>query len=190
MDPTLRGRIPHIPSRRPQSRFRLNRRTLFIVGGIMLTGMIGVILLANSGDKSVTLQRHLVARLATLETMSADGNKNIVDEDLKALNARLKVQLTSDQTSISSLVTYGKNDKAIDAAEADTFSFETLENARLNNHYDSTYRRIISQKLDSTTALIKELYNVTRSEKLKQALDSSYASLNVLENQFTPTNAN
>lgn len=188
MDPTYQGRVPQVPySNRSRSRFRLTTRMLLISGAILVSVIVGFVMLANSGDKTGPLQQRLNARLGTLEKMAAEGKKNISSTELKEFNGRLSIQLTSDITSINKVASEKRVDKAITAAEADTASFEILEDARLNSRFDDTYRRIVSQKLDSTTALMKELYDKTRSQSLKAALGASYRSLKQLETQLTPT---
>lgn len=188
MDPSYQGRVPQVPSKQRIRRgLRLTPRALLLIGGALAAIIIGAVLLANSGDKSGPLQLRLSARLATLEKMSSDGRKNLSSGDLKELNGRLAIQLASDQKTIGDAMTARKPNKDITAAEADTASFDTLEDARLNSRYDTTYRRIVSQKLDSTTALMRELYDSTRSKALKAALNDSYRSLKELENQLTPS---
>jgi len=188
MDPSYQGRTPQAPYSSNRRRgLRLTPRALMLIVGALVAVIIGVVLLANSGDKTIPLQLRLSARLTTLEKMSTDGKKNLVSGDLKELNGRLAIQLISDQKAIGGAMNAGKSDPLITTAEADTSSFESLETARLNSNYDATYRRIVSQKLDSTTALMRELYDATRSQSLKEALNNSYRSLKEIEKQLAPT---
>lgn len=187
MDPTFQGRTPQVPYSQPRSLFRLSRRAFILIFALIAALIIGGILLANSGDKSAPLQQRLAARLATLQKLVTEGNNNINGADLKELNARLSIQVMSDNASITrAMKKLGFKDIAADikANEADTASFTKLKDAALNNQFDSTYQTLITQKLDSTNALIKELYNTTRSTALKTALNSAYANLKLLEKQF------
>lgn len=190
MDPSYQGRVPQVPYNNSYGRRRgprLSPRALLLIGIGLAAVIIAIVLLANSGDKTIPLQQRLSARMSTLEKMSSDGKKNLVSGDLKEFNGRLSIQLISDQKTLGELMTLGKVDKALTTSEADAASFKSLDDARLNSNYDTTYRRIVSQKLDSTTVLMRELYDTTRSQKLKEALGGSYRSLKELEKQLTPT---
>ena len=189
MDPSYRGRVPQVPysTRQNGGRFRLSPKTLMIGLVLIVLLIIGGVLLSQSGDKSAPLQQHLTARLATLQKMTEEGEKNIVSGDLREFNARLRIQLSSDIKSITEVATPGKTDKTIAANEADAASFASLKDAQLNSRFDDTYRKLIAQKLDSTTALMKELYGKTPSRKLKTAIDHAYRNFKQLEKQVTPT---
>ena len=191
MDPSYRGRVPQVPysARQSGGRFRLQPRTLVIALVLVVIVIIGFVLLSQSGDKTGPLQQHLTARLATLQKMTDEGDKNIKGSDLREFNARLRIQLSSDIKSISDVVTQAKADKAITANEADTASFESLKTAQLNSRFDDTYRTLITAKLDSTNALMKELYGKTPSKKLKDALSSAYGNFDKLQTQVTPSTA-
>lgn len=192
MDPSYHGRVPKVPysSRQNGGRFRLSQKTLIV--GLVLVALviIGVILMSQSGDKSGPLQQHLIARLATLQKMAEEGERNIVSSDLREYNARLRVQLSSDIKSINDTATPGKTDKTITANEADEASFASLKDAQLNSRFDDAYRKLIYQKLDSTRSLMKELYGKTPSRKLKAALDSAYQNFDKLQTEVSPVTTN
>ncbi|TAH35672.1 hypothetical protein EYC59_01795 [Candidatus Saccharibacteria bacterium] len=187
MDPSYRGRVPQVPysSRQSGGRFRLQPRTLVIALVLIVVVIIGFVLLSQSGDKSGPLQQHLSARLATLQKMTDEGEKNLKSSDLRELNARLRIQLSSDTKSLGDSFTETKPDKTITANEADTASFNSLKEAQLNSRFDDSYRTLIAHKLDSTTLLMKELYGKTQSKKLKDALNNAYKNFKQLEDQLT-----
>jgi predicted outer membrane protein len=74
-------------------------------------------------------------------------------------------------------------------AEADTATFDSLKNAALNNNFDSAYRKTISQKLESTNALIRELYDKTSDKDLKSILNDAYTHFKLLQNQLAATSS-
>lgn len=192
MDPSYQGRVPQVPysSRQGGGRFRLNPRMLMIGGILLVLVIVGFVLMSQSGDKSGALQQHLSARLATLQKMTDEGEKNLKSADLREFNARLRIQLTSDTKSISDNLIIAKTDKTISANEADTASFDALKDAQLNSRFDDTYRKLIAQKLDSTMALMKELHGKTPSAKLKSALSSAYGNFDKLQSEVSPTTTN
>ena len=170
---------------RQRGRFRMSPRGL-IIGGLLLAGIItAAILLSSTGDKSGSLQLRLAARLATLEKMTAEGDQYIKDGSLREFNGRLRIQLASEQKSLSAAYTAKKSDPRITANEADKASFDTLKDAQLNSRFDTSYRKLIAQKLDSTTLLMKELHSNTLSRSLKDALSTAYDNFKQLEAQLT-----
>ena len=189
MDPSYRGRVPQVPysARQSGGRFRLQPRTLIIALVLIVVVIIGFVLLSQSGDKSGPLQQRLTARLATLQKMTDEGEKTLKSSDLRELNARLRLQLSSDTKALGDRFTEPNPDKTITANEADTASFNSLKEAQLNSRFDDTYRKLIAQKLDSTTLLMKELHGKTQSKKLKDALNDAYRNLTLLQDQVTPT---
>ncbi len=192
MDPSYRGRIPQVPysTRQSSGRFRLSPKTLLMGLVLLVLIIVGFVLLSQSGDKSGPLQQHLIARLTTLQKITDEGEKNIVSGDLREFNARLRIQLSSDIKGITDVATPGKTDKAITANEADTASFETLKDAQLNSRFDDAYRKLIAQKLDSTAALMKEVYGKTPSRKLKTAINDAYVNFNKLQTEVSPVSTN
>lgn len=186
MDPSFRGRTPNVPySNRTQGRFHISPRML-LVGGLLLAGVIAAtILLSSSGDKSGSLQLRLAARLATLEKMTVQGDQYIKEGSLREFNGRLRIQIASDQKGLSAAYTAKKSDPGITANEADKASFDALKDAQLNSRFDAAYRKLIAQKLDSTTLLIKELHSKTLSKSLKDALNAAYNNFKQLETQLT-----
>lgn len=192
MDPSYQGRVPKVPysTRQGGGRFRPTPKVLLIALVLVVLVIIGFVLMSQSGDKSGPLQQHLSARLATLQKITNEGEKNLKNGDLREFNARLRIQLTSDTKSISDNSIAGKTDKAIVANEADTASFDALKEAQLNSRFDETYRKLIAQKLDSTMALMKELHGKTPSAKLKSALSSAYGNFDKLQSEVSPAATN
>jgi hypothetical protein len=163
---------------------------LFIIGGVVVI-ILAIYMTIASQDQSVPLQARLSARLTTLGTMVAVGEKNAKNPDLRQMNSTIATQVLSDTTSIAAELKkagLSRPDKTVTTAEADTASFTTLTDAALNNNFDSTYKKMIAQKLDSTNALIKELYDKTTTHKsLKPVLNEAYGHFKLLQSQLAAT---
>lgn len=160
----------------------MTKRTLLLIIGGLVAVIGGGFMLFASGDNSGQLQQRLSARQDTTLKLIADGQKNISGDDLAKVNSELSIILHGDDTALSAaLKTAGlkKVDKAIKAAEADTESFEALTTARLNAQYDITYQNILTQKLESLQALLKELHDKTRSKSLKAAVATEYKHVGI-----------
>lgn len=180
MDPSLLGRpIPAPTAQKPTRTFPA--KLVLIVLALIALVVGGLMLIVASSDNSGQLMQRLSARHATTLKLVADGQKNLTDDNLQKINSELNIILLSDsarvQTELASAGIAKKLDKEIVAAEADSTTFDKLASAKLNAQYDSTYRTILIQKLESLTVLLRELHDKTKSKSLKTALSSEYQHL-------------
>lgn len=176
MDPSLLGRPIPAPTAQ-RSTGLITKQTLFVVIGLLVAIVIGGLLLLGSGDNSGQLQQRLSARQTTTQALIADGQKNLTSGDLKKINSELQIILASDTNQLQAALTVAglkKIDKTVVAAEADTATFQKLTTAKLNGQYDTAYKNVLTQKLESLNALIKELHAATKSTGLKTALNNEY----------------
>ena len=181
MDPTYLGQpIPTPTAQKPASAFPARLVLIILVVIAVIVG--GFMLLAASSDNSGQLMQRLSARQNTTLKLVADGQKNLSDDNLQKINSELNLVLLSDNTLVQSELTGAgiakKMDKDIVASEADSATFDKLATAKLNAQYDTTYRVTLTQKLESLSALLRELHDKTKSKSLKTALASEYKHLN------------
>lgn len=181
MDPSLLGKpIPAPTAQKPASAFPARLVLIILLIVAVLIG--GFMLLAAGSGNSGQLMQRLSARQATTLKLVADGQKNLSDDNLQKINSELNLILLSDgavvQAELSKAGLAKKMDKTIVAAESDSTTFDKLASAKLNAQYDSTYRATLVQKLESLTALLRELHDKTKSKSLKSALSSEYRHLN------------
>jgi len=159
----------------------MTKKTLFMILAAVVVIAVAIVLVVSSQDNSGQLQQRLSARQATTLKIIADGQKNIGDDDLGKLNSELNIILSSDNNELqAALKTAGmkKVDKKITAAEADLDTFKKLATAKLNAQYDTAYRSVLTQKLESLRALMRELHDATNSRSLKAALSLEYKHVN------------
>jgi len=191
MDPTYHGFGAPVPTKN-YSRGGISKKFLLLIIGAVVLVIAGIIMVLSSQDNTGALQSRLSARLTTLQKIVAEGTKNAKDPDLRELNSSIGIQVLSDATSIGTeLAKAGmkKPDKSFVTAEADTASFTALRDASLNNRFDDAYRKLIAQKLDSTNALVKELYDKTSRKGLKAVLNTTYGHFNQLQTQLAETSS-
>lgn len=153
------------------------KQTWLIIIGLIVAVIAGGSLLALSGDKSLKLLPRLSARQTTTLKIVADGQKNIVDRDLRKLNSELNITLTSDNAAIQSqLKGAGLSEirPEIKAIEADTETFKALENAKINGRYDTAYKTAAIKKLTSLRDLLREVHEKTKNKALRQTLATEY----------------
>ena len=178
MDPSYLGRPVQAPT--TQRRGLISGRTLTVLVLLVLAIAVGLVLLIASGDRSGPLQARVSARQTTTLRLVADGKKNLSSDQLTKLNAELQVVLISDNVTLQSALAGAglkKVDKKVTAAETDSLTFMKLQTAKVNGQYDSTYRGVLLQKLDSLRGLLKELYSETKNKQLKAAVNAEYKHL-------------
>jgi hypothetical protein len=179
MDPSLLGRpIPTPTAQKPTG--LVTKRTFMIILLVIAALVGGSLLLIGGSDNSGTLLQRASARQATTQRLVADGQKNITNDDLSKLNSELSILLAGSTPALQAEVSNAgikSLDKAIVAAEADAATFEKLATAKLNGQYDSTYRGVLAQKLESLLALLEELNGKTNSKSLKTTLATDYEQL-------------
>lgn len=190
MDPTYRGFGAPVPTARRGGGLAGRMTLIIIIIVVAIVGGIALTILNQDGSKP--LQPKLIARLDTLQKMVDEGTKNIKDGDLRKINSDISIQVISDATAIDAKLKAAGQDNpgdADEAAEADTATFDSLKNAALDNRFDSTYKKTIAQKLESTNALIRELYEKTSNKDLKPALNDAYTHFKLLQNQLAATSS-
>jgi len=189
MDPTYQGFGAPVPTKNPTRPGISGGKLIMLIAGGLVVILLGVFLLINSGDKTGALQQRLSARLSTMQRIIAEGKKNVHDPELSEINSVISLQVLSDTTTLNTAMKSPKPDDTVVASEADTASFDELKTAALNSRFDAAYRKIIAAKLESTNALIREIYDETSSKSLKTELNTVYGHLKQLQNQLAATSS-
>jgi hypothetical protein len=187
MDPTYLGQpIPTPTASRPSG--IKSHRIFLIILVLVIAVIVGMLLIFAGSDSTGTLQQRLSARQETTLKLVQDGQKNISGGDLSKLNSELTIVLIGDNAAIQAALTSAglkEVDKAIVAAEADNATFEQLKSAKLNAQYDTTYRRVLTQKIESLRSLLQELHKSTKIQSLKPPLAAEYEHLGTYLNALT-----
>lgn len=163
----------------PQKDSMFSRKTLLLAGGLIVAVIIAaVLLLLTSGRSNVGTQgQHLLIRYSNLQAILSDTKttRNLKNQDLSDIVTSFNLTTTTDindlTIALSSSVPEKMNDSIL-AAEADTTTAQTIEDAYLENKLDSVYADTLIKKIDSLRALIAETYGLTKDQKLKATLVS------------------
>ncbi|MBC7746466.1 hypothetical protein H7Y40_00600 [Pedobacter sp.] len=176
MNPQFQNTLPPPPTKRPVSRFT-PKIVLIVIGGIIAL-IIAISLMVLSGGNSPTNQmQRLSARFDSLQTILESGRKNVQGADLKKVHADAYILIIGDAAQVNRAMTTAgleKIPKDIIALEADTATLATLADAQLNGRFDTAYKKALSQKLESTMALMREIDGKTNSTALKTSLSTAY----------------
>ena len=160
-----------------------------IIIGLLFAIVIGGIVFFFTRDTNPTKESQLLsARLSTLVRLLEEGNTNSRSSELKTFVNEATVLILSDQTAYAaSLKAIGVKapDKATNAAEADSTTFQKLESAKITGQFDTVYPGILEQKLDTTASLVREVQSKTPDAGLKASLAKLYATISLLQDRLS-----
>lgn len=180
MDPqqyqNFQSHTPPAPVKRSSG--GLSPKLLFLGAGILLLviAVFGLITLTRSSNPAQQMQR-LSARFESLGEILALGDSYIQSQDLKKVHSDASILIKGDAATVGAAMEtagLGKVEKDVKAAEADTETLETLNDARLNGRFDDAYKKALAQKIESTMALMREVNDKTNSRALKSSLSNAY----------------
>ena len=137
---------------------------------------------------------HLGARLTATKGISEDATTKLKSSQLRALNSSLNSFLTNSIRDLTPLlakkgIKIDKIDAKITTAESNAEILSTLEDARLNAIYDRTYAREMAYQLETTMALLQEIYDSSNNSELKKVLDSTYSNISDIQKQLSEFNS-
>jgi len=160
-----------------------------IIVFIMLATFVGN--LSSSGTKPF---KTLSARIDSTTKTATLAKKNIRNTKLRALNSSLSIYLANTARDFAPVLVINKIDiKKIDknilAAESNTKTLASLEDARLNAIYDRVYAIEINTQLEKIAALMRQIKVSSKNAKTKLFLDSALKNLEPIQKQFEDYNS-
>lgn len=162
-----------------KKKFPIKLVAVIAVMVIIVVILIGVIGAALGSNGLGTQAQHLSARLTNLSAVTAGAATQLHNGDLKKINAETALVTTGAGADLASILP--KNvDKSITAAEADTTDTTSLSNAALNGTYDTVYKQVLQQQLQSVSALLVEMIGKAKSAPLSQTLTQDNANYQAL----------
>lgn len=164
---------------------------LIIAAVVAVLALVGVglfFILGSRGDSLDIQKQHLSARMTTLESLLEKGSASVTNPDLAKVQADASILIKGADTALRTAMPVKKIDKAITANEADAATLTSLNDAKLNGNFDRAYQKALSSKLESTMALLKEIYSKTTSRSVREAASKSYDTYrSVLDSLSTVT---
>lgn len=152
----------------------LNLRKPLLIGGGILVFFILIGVLANlfTTDTSIISQR-LLYRMDALEALTASAKNNISSDSLSKINTDLSLVLTGDNTALKKVIPAQKMTSEltkIKTEETDADTTAKLKTAKVNGQYDSSYKAVLLQKIETANALITELWSKSSKSAVKAEL--------------------
>jgi len=157
---------------------------IFIVAGIIIFNII---------SSAISPDEQLAARLLSTQSILNDATSKIKSTKLSTQNSNLSIYLSNTIRDITPLlkkdnINITSLSKKATAAESNTKTLATLEDARLNAIYDRIYAREMSYKLDTILTLMQQIYDKSNSKTYKTFLQEARTNLKPIQIQFADFN--
>lgn len=163
---------------------------LLAIIAIILVIVMAVVVTALSQKSSANVEM-VAARLAQLQTTVTDRQTDIGNTNLANTNSTLGLNLTQLNNEIKDiLVSDGKNPKKLNNAivtkEAQNTKdlAATLDNAKLNALFDSTYASAMTYQLDTTLSTIHQMEKNKNGPKMTTFLTDADKDLSQARDSF------
>lgn len=163
-------------------------KRLIIIGLIFAVVITGIVMFFTRDTNPTEETQRLSARVSTLMKLLEQGNSAARNPSLKRLSSEASVLVLSDQVMLDAAIKASGTkapDKAMASSEADTDTFTKLQTADINGQFDTVYRSVLTQKLDTTAVLVREVQNKTPNPSLKAATTKLYETLSLLQDRLS-----
>jgi len=164
-----------------------------VIAAVLVAGILIFLFLFNgsSSGGAGSTGASAYQRLKTLETIRKDYSISLRTQKAKDLNAVFASALGSTNVGFANYFTIlGIDPKAIppeiarNEANRLNLSLKELEDARLNDHLDRVYARIVSEELAAIAGLFTQLYNKSDSASFKEFASKTVSEFSSLSEQF------
>lgn len=168
-------------------RLQFNLKTIILLGLALLIVVGGISAVGGALTESRKKPwEQLSARLDSTAEIIDSSSGLIKNSQLRSTNSSLKLYLANATRDIATPLQSLKIDakkipKEVTAAESTTEILATLDDARLNAVYDSTYAREMSYQLSKLLTLLQQLYASSSKESTKTFLETTYTNLQPLQ---------
>lgn len=156
-----------------------------IVVGLIIVGVIVGAVISNIGSGQKADWLSLAQKQQELIRISEVGGTKAQSRDAKNLAATTKLSLLSSQPTVNSLAK--KNGANVSpkslAAGKNAKTDADLKTAEQTNQFDKTFQETLRTELNSYQALLKKLYDSSRSKTTKAGLSTAYTNAGVLVTQ-------
>lgn len=186
MDPTFYGLGAPTPTKNGAKKLNL-RPVLFIAGGALLVVVVLGIIANMLNPNTAEISQRLAYRVDALTTLVKKSTDQIQGDSLRKINADLALTLAGDNAVVQKAIPAVKTTPrltAIKTEETDAQTTTKLKAAGVNGTFDSAYKTVLLQKIESTRALISELYKKSSNTTLKNNLTTLSTHLKTYYDQL------
>lgn len=160
----------------PQNIGGFSKKTIIIIASLAFAIIIAIVLLVSSSQSGTAVQsQRLIVRYDNLQALLSDTEttRNLKNQDLSNIVKSFELTTTTDINDLKIALASQLPEKiseSVVAAEADTSTAQTIEDAYLENKLDAVYGEVLIKKIDSIRALIAEIYGLSKDQNLKALL--------------------
>lgn len=161
-------------------------RILFVAFGLVVLLVVLLVafsFISKSGSASKTSLLEVAAAQTDILELTQDADTKLRDSSLQAKTTMISYTvITQNNDTKKTLAGYGvgKNlAKQIKPYQNNSY-VKTLETATQNSDFETTYEKVLSDKLGVYRAKLTNAYNVTSSIKQKTELSNFYKQLELL----------
>lgn len=187
----------NLPKRAPVGKRKFWQNKFFITGvigvvGVLIIVLIGAIIKANTVSEKSLVEKLSLHLSGTIEAID-EYQTYVRSSDLRSSSASLKGILSDTNSSVASYLTekyslkntnnYDK--KLREEAEVDSTELKTdLFEAKINGILDRVYAHKMAYEISILKSEESRIYDITNNASFKEALDTSYKSLENLYSSF------
>ena len=169
----------------PKQQRTLNRFAVFsLIGVVILSAILAIFAIVGSQGPSVNQRLSPVSlRIATLETVTKDQQKNLSENEITEANAVLNSSLTSMKADIAAIMKQRKvsNPKSSTTEKSHAAEIKkTLEDAYQKGTLDRTYTAQMTFELTSLKSKLNTIKRQTTSKSITEFCNTSIASIDIV----------
>ncbi len=167
-----------------------------MIGGVLLAVIVFMMILVSSGAPSPSQRvTSLLTRTQSLKSTTQDSAKKIKNSKLRAANSSLASILSGMENDFTTYLTStGSKDPKADKDDPVTKEFaalsEKLEDARLNERFDTVYAREVGYQIKQIRSELTVAYKSVKSKSFQETLVKQDTSLEDLSKEFSSFNSN
>ena len=166
----------------------LSKKKLFLGGGLIIAVLIAIVLLLSSGGSDVKPQlQRLTVQLTNLTTLTEESREKITDQNVGKINSDALLGASTASAQLATVTTdmgIGGPSEDLITEETDAEAQTELDDAAIAGTFSSVYPEILSEKLNTSATLMKQIYNETNDQELKSFLNETYRNFQDISKQL------
>lgn len=160
---------------------------LLIFGVVLAVGAI-IFMFSNPAADPATESQKLVWRMSALEEYLVIGRKYSQSDDMKKFTSDTIILVSGDVPKIEEVIRsagYNKVNKDIRLAEADEEKLEELRTAGVNGRFDTVYKPLLTEKIDSVMDQLNITDGALNSKDFHEAGGSMFENLTTIRKNLS-----
>ena len=196
-DPSPTMTVDYLNQIAPAEQAKVHRFAIIgLIGGVLLAALFILILIANSGGPSANeLLPPLAGRIETLQSVTADQQAHLSENQISEANASLSSALSSMDTDIQAIMKdRGVKKTSSKTAISDETAYKNALSKTLDDSYqrgtlDRTYTAHMTYELTILNSQIAALRQATTNATIRSFCDSATTNINLILKTYSSFDA-